>query len=465
MYQKLSKFFNRIYSRLNDKFSFITFLSQKLQYHQSKISSDELNKVILRGENNRVSGSIMIFEYRGLVLGSNIQFNDNIALDARGGIFIGDNTYISQNVNILSSVPHFEGNILPFENRLIVKPVYIGRNVWIDRNVNISPGVKIGNGSIIKMGSNVENDFPALSIVSGNPARIIGKRDEKKYNLMDEKKSVSGIGQRNEDPSEIPVSDIDRNVIFVIGTGRSGSHAIVHFLNQSNEITAFHEPNWRLLALSIEKETALKSSNEVVEELKLIYKNHSIIKPGQMYVESDQKLSNLIKELSLVIPKSRFIWMIRKPEKFIRSAVARGWFTEPSYMAVDGASVFDPGYRTYCLRISADVINDRTYGEWSELDQIDRCAWYWNYWNDLISTQLNEISPERWIIIDIDSLGEKKGELSDFLGLNLMKHRLEKTNVVKKKDIKGYKKIDLLKNLSNRESVKKCLRLYEKLTS
>lgn len=58
------------------------------------------------------------------------------------------------------------------------KPVVIGNDVWIGARVIILPGVHIGDGSVIGAGSVVTKDVEAYSIVAGNPAKLIRKRNE-----------------------------------------------------------------------------------------------------------------------------------------------------------------------------------------------------------------------------------------------------------------------------------------------
>lgn len=60
---------------------------------------------------------------------------------------------------------------LPFKGDIVV-----GNDVWIGRKSVILPGVQIGDGSIVAAYSVVTRNFPAYSVVGGNPARLIKKR-------------------------------------------------------------------------------------------------------------------------------------------------------------------------------------------------------------------------------------------------------------------------------------------------
>lgn len=54
-----------------------------------------------------------------------------------------------------------------------VAPVVIERNVWIAASVGILPGTRIGENSVVGFGAVCSGDYPANSLISGNPARVV----------------------------------------------------------------------------------------------------------------------------------------------------------------------------------------------------------------------------------------------------------------------------------------------------
>lgn len=52
-------------------------------------------------------------------------------------------------------------------------PVVIGSKVWIGMHAIILEGVTIGEGAVVGAGSVVTKDVPPMTLVAGNPARVI----------------------------------------------------------------------------------------------------------------------------------------------------------------------------------------------------------------------------------------------------------------------------------------------------
>lgn len=90
----------------------------------------------------------------------------------RGGITIGNGVFIGPKCNLIT-INH-DANP---ENRSATygRPIVIEDNVWIGINSTVLPGVRIGYGAIIGAQSVVTHDVPPMTVVAGNPARIIKK--------------------------------------------------------------------------------------------------------------------------------------------------------------------------------------------------------------------------------------------------------------------------------------------------
>jgi maltose O-acetyltransferase len=108
-------------------------------------------------------------------------FRDTM-INSRGGLYIGQNTGISNKCVILTDQHRYiDADKIPFDNVVELKPVVIRDFVWIGIGVMILPGVEIGEGAIIGMGSVINRDVPPLAIMLGNPARVIGHRSKEHF--------------------------------------------------------------------------------------------------------------------------------------------------------------------------------------------------------------------------------------------------------------------------------------------
>lgn len=60
--------------------------------------------------------------------------------------------------------------------RGVDKPTIVGNDVWIGHGAIIMGGVNIGDGAVVAAGSVVTKDVPPMTIVGGNPAKVIRDR-------------------------------------------------------------------------------------------------------------------------------------------------------------------------------------------------------------------------------------------------------------------------------------------------
>lgn len=114
--------------------------------------------------------------------GVNLQIGDNSGLGINsfvpGDIIIGQNVMMGPNCYILGSNHIFSRTDIPMINqgKGEKKLTIIEDDVWIGRNVTFTPGRIVKTGSIIGVGCVLTKDFPAYSIIGGNPSLLIKSR-------------------------------------------------------------------------------------------------------------------------------------------------------------------------------------------------------------------------------------------------------------------------------------------------
>ncbi|MFN6540161.1 MAG: acyltransferase [Nostoc sp. EkiNYC01] len=143
------------------------------------------SKLKFCGSGLRFKRDVRIEHPQNVSLGNKVYIGQDVILDGRGGITIGDNTTLGFNVVILSANHDYQSNDLPYEHNVYIhKPVIIGRNAWIGGNVLIIPGVSIGDGAIVAAGTVVTANVEPLAIVGNQPMRTIKYRDKEHYEKL-----------------------------------------------------------------------------------------------------------------------------------------------------------------------------------------------------------------------------------------------------------------------------------------
>jgi acetyltransferase-like isoleucine patch superfamily enzyme len=107
---------------------------------------------------------------KNIIIGKRVFINEGCCFQDQGGIEIGDDCLIGQQV-VIATLNH---NAVPEKRKdMIAKPVKIGNKVWVGAHATILQGVTIGDNAIIAAGAVVTKDVPANVIVGGVPAKII----------------------------------------------------------------------------------------------------------------------------------------------------------------------------------------------------------------------------------------------------------------------------------------------------
>ncbi len=95
-----------------------------------------------------------------------------------GPLTIGNDVMIAQNVVIAALNHRYEDDSLPISQQGFSKnPIVVEDEAWIAANSVILSGVKVGKHAVVSAGSVVRRNVPAYSIVAGNPAVVIKRRN------------------------------------------------------------------------------------------------------------------------------------------------------------------------------------------------------------------------------------------------------------------------------------------------
>ena len=149
------------------------------------------------GKDMKIGEGVFIRFPEKIKIGDGVLIAEHCVIDATGGLQMGHYSGLGPNTTILTLDHHHHGaESIPFGETRIIKPVIIEDYVRVGRNVSILPGVTIGEGAIVGLGAIVPKDVPPRAIVVGNPARIVGYRDEKEYSELKNRGAVRSVSAR-----------------------------------------------------------------------------------------------------------------------------------------------------------------------------------------------------------------------------------------------------------------------------
>ena len=134
---------------------------------------------ILRGMGARIGKRVQIYPSARIMypwlfeIGDRSVISWEVKVYNLGKISIGNNTVISQYSHLCGGTHDYESTNFT----LLPKGLAIGSNVWIGADAFIGPGVKVHDGVVVAARAVVVKDVPALTVVAGNPARLVKKLD------------------------------------------------------------------------------------------------------------------------------------------------------------------------------------------------------------------------------------------------------------------------------------------------
>ena len=124
---------------------------------------------------SNVLPSCRIWQPWKLTMGAYACLSENVDCYAVDAIVVGDQATVSQGTKLCTASHDISSKIM----ELATKPISIGANAWVAGWSIVLPGVTIGEGAVVGTGSVVTKDVEPWTVVGGNPAKFIKKRELK----------------------------------------------------------------------------------------------------------------------------------------------------------------------------------------------------------------------------------------------------------------------------------------------
>lgn len=113
----------------------------------------------------------------GFKIGDNCRIGDNCFFGCAGGISIGNDVIMGQNVRFHSENHNYNDSSTQIRMQGVShKGIKVGNNCWIGSGVVILDGVSIGDGCVIGANTLVNKDISNNYVAVGSPVRLIKKR-------------------------------------------------------------------------------------------------------------------------------------------------------------------------------------------------------------------------------------------------------------------------------------------------
>lgn len=159
-------------------YGYSKYLIHTIKYFPSHVVRNWVYKYIFlinRHPNSTIYFGCEIRAGYSLHIGKGSIIGDNCILDARQGIYIGENVNLSSEVHLWTEShdmndPYFRGSS---GKRGAIR---IGNRAWLGANVTVLDNVEIGEGAVVCAGAVVTKDVEPFAVVAGIPAKKIGER-------------------------------------------------------------------------------------------------------------------------------------------------------------------------------------------------------------------------------------------------------------------------------------------------
>lgn len=202
---------------------------------------------------------------------------------------------------------------------------------------------------------------------------------------------------------------VERGIVFVVGSGRSGTHLVGHILESfpAIRITIERPPMFQwATAMALDP----RRKPELLPRLVERYREEARASSPRMYADKSHPNLWLVPELAEAFPDARFIGVVRDP-----------FATVASMLKHDGVLEWLRRWREFPVPNSFLGITGEISTTYDELSLPTRCALRWRAHRDRLDRLRPALGPERLHVVEYERLvlapDETIGALAGFLGL------------------------------------------------
>lgn len=127
------------------------------------------------GKNSNVYSSAKVYYPANLIMGDNTCLASDVDCYNVAPIILEDNVTVSQGAYLCTASHDIDDPMHP----LITAPIVLKDQCWIGARAFIGMGVTIGQGAVVGATASVYKDVDEWTVVGGNPAKFIKKRELK----------------------------------------------------------------------------------------------------------------------------------------------------------------------------------------------------------------------------------------------------------------------------------------------
>ncbi len=154
------------------------------------------------GSNVRIDCFSVISANQPVVIGNNVHLGVATHIFGAAGVWIEDYCGISSRVSIFSTSDDYSEGFLTNPTiaaqyrKVVAKSVIMKKHVVVGCGSIIMPGVTLAEGASVGAGSFVTKNIPAYMIVSGNPVRKIGMRNQERLQELEKQHRMEVIDEK-----------------------------------------------------------------------------------------------------------------------------------------------------------------------------------------------------------------------------------------------------------------------------